>query len=208
MNWRRGILLSAIHLVIAGSIISWEEARLYKQEHHARADTALSLRMAAFQEEVEFDPCNGGYVDYFTTPAERIVKTANLPAWSLVQWRTPCPRRWTLAGLIRSKAGLEPMQQDLVLALILCILVPIQWLLIGGFPLAKPNRWWAEPGATITICAAVAVVLIPVSLIDRSGIGAFAVELPMLVALLAWFWLFGQLIWNALRFGWARVFPA
>ena len=196
-------MLATIHFVIAASLISWEELPYYRQEHVSRTGIAAYLMTVAWQEEPEmpnFDPCDGGFVDYFTTPAERIVQLANLPVWSLVQWRIPCPSRWTLAGALHAKSHLEPLQEDFALASILCILVPIQWFLIGGIPLLRPRWWWSEPGAVITIYAAVAIALIP--LMDPYGTVGFAAEFPMLVALLAWLWWLGLFIWKVLQSGW------
>ena len=205
MNWRRGLLLATIHFVIAASLISWEELRYYRQEHGPRTGIAASLRTVAWQEvpvpEMQnIDPCNGVIVDHFTTPAERILQVTNLPVWSLIQWRIPCPSRWTLSRALRAKSHLGPQQEDFALALILCILVPIQWFLIGGIPLLRPRWWWSEPGAIITIYAAVAIALIPLT--DPYGTIGFAAEFPMLVALLAWLWWLGLLIWKVLQSGW------
>ena len=92
MNWRRGISLAAIHLVIAGALMSWEEFRFYRQERGVPNGISASLRTVAWQEGPEmpiFDPCKDGVVDYFTTPAEIIVQQANLPAMFFVGWRVP-----------------------------------------------------------------------------------------------------------------------
>jgi hypothetical protein len=83
----------------------------------------------------------------------------------------------------------------------LCLFIAMQWFLMGGFPLVRTQKWWADPGAFITTCAVLAgsIALIPV--VD--GIA----RLPALLAMLAWLWWFGLLIWKTLQFGW-RMIPA
>jgi hypothetical protein len=78
----------------------------------------------------------------------------------------------------------------------LCLLIAIQWFLMGGFPLVRTQKWWADPGAFITACTALAggITLIP-------AIGEVA-RLPALIAMLAWLWWFGLLVWRTLQFGW------
>jgi hypothetical protein len=78
----------------------------------------------------------------------------------------------------------------------LCLFIFMQWFLVGGFPLVRSQKWWADPGAFITACAVLAgaIALIPV-------VDGFA-KLPALIAMLAYLWWFGLLVWKTLQFGW------
>jgi len=75
---------------------------------------------------------------------------------------------------------------------------------VGGYPLVRPRRWWLEPGAFITACtlpAALASLLIPPAWDLRFPIVDGIAMVPAVVAMLAWLWWFGLLIWKAIRFG-------
>jgi hypothetical protein len=78
----------------------------------------------------------------------------------------------------------------------LCLFIAVQWFLMGGFPLVRTQKWWAEPGSFITACAVLAgvIALIPVF----EGIA----RLPALIAMLVFLLWFGLLIWRILQFGW------
>jgi len=78
----------------------------------------------------------------------------------------------------------------------LCLFIAMQWFLIGGFPLVRSRKWWADPGSFMTACAVLAgaVALIPV-------VDGFA-RLPASIAGLAWLWWFGLLIWKMIQFAW------
>jgi hypothetical protein len=78
----------------------------------------------------------------------------------------------------------------------LCVFIAVQWFLMGAFPLVRTRKWWADPGAFITACAALAgaIALIP-------KVGDFA-RLPVSIAMLAWLWWFVLLVWKTLQFGW------
>jgi hypothetical protein len=78
----------------------------------------------------------------------------------------------------------------------LCLFIAIQWFFMGGFPLVRTQKWWADPGSFITGCAVFAgtIALIPV-------VDALA-KLPALIGMLAYFWWFGLLNWRTLQFGW------
>ena len=205
MNWRRGLLLASIHFVIAGSLVSLEEFRSYRYEKHTQASTNVVLKPVVFEEEtVTFDPCNGGFVDG-VSPGERIVQFTNLPVWSLVQWRNPCPARWTIAGMLRANSHLKLWEEDVALGIILCVLIPIQWLFVGGTSPVRPRRWWMEPDALITICAVTsAAVTIPFLLFDWPD-PDFIATLPMLIVLFAWLWWLCLIAWGAFKAITARI---
>ena len=40
----------------------------------------------------------------------------------------------------------------------LCGLIALQWILVGGFPLIHPRRWFWEPGALMTICTCTGIL--------------------------------------------------
>jgi hypothetical protein len=78
----------------------------------------------------------------------------------------------------------------------LCLMIAIQWFLIGGFPLRQPGRWWDEPGAFITANNFVAACIAIIPVID--GLARF----PALIALVGWLWWFGLLVWIPARWAW------
>ena len=47
MNWRRGLLLAGIHLVVAGTLIVWMEARDAQFLRDSQESTAEAAREAA-----------------------------------------------------------------------------------------------------------------------------------------------------------------
>jgi hypothetical protein len=202
MNWRRGLFLAGAHFVLGTLLISWHEWHSWKLEQGEQIHSAVFLEGAAWQEgqTVEFDPCNGGFVDYAVSPEERVVQFANLPVWMATGWGLPCPARWTLAGLLqRTRHSRPAIRQDLFLAASLCILIPVEWLLVGGLPLVRTRRWVGEPGALISVCSAIACVLVFFSWIGGyRNVGRVA-EFPMLVVPLAWVWWLTLFSWKSLR---------
>ena len=66
---------------------------------------------------------------------------------------------------------------------------------MGGFPLVRTRKWWADPGSFITARAVLAgaIALIPV-------IDGFA-RLPALIAMLTMLWWLGLLVWQTLQIG-------
>jgi hypothetical protein len=217
MNWRRGLLLAGINLAVAVPMILMMEARdqqyaLTSEEIMAKApnedapkppeltnpeSTQASPDQA--EQTVSFDPCSM-WVEY---PIQVVVvQGADLPSLVLAGWGNDCPPHWSLAGRLRGKMTWPPtpmwMETQRKIDAGLCLLIAIQWFLIGAFPLVRSRKWWADPGAFITACAVLAggVELIP--FIHE------AARLPALIATLAWFWWFGLLIWKALQFLWRR----
>jgi hypothetical protein len=201
MNWRRGLLLAAIHLAIAVPIISWHVWRSYHQERGIISTSSLT-KPAVWQEEpttVPFNPCNGGLVDYYIRPSQIVVMYANFPAWLIIGMGTPCPLRWTLAGVLHERWPSNLFRTELVLSVSLCALIPVQWLLVAGFPLIRPGRWWAEPGALITACTACSAVLLSIGstvLAPAYGVLSLISEFLMVFCVLAWLWWFGLLLWR------------
>jgi hypothetical protein len=86
-----------------------------------------------------------------------------------------------------------PTQRRADVAMIL--LIALQWFLLGGFPLIKPSRWWAEPGIIITAGTVLSGLLV---LIPKNELAS----VPMLLAWFAWPWWFGLPVWKTVRAGW------
>lgn len=195
MNWRRGLLFAGIHLVIAGTLIAWHEAALQKGSLAFVQTKGLTYMP---------DPCGAGFMENELDSSQRtIVSFANFPAASLTGWIFPCPSgTWTLAGRFESTFGYDTFKLDLRIAIIMSALVPIQWILIGGFPLVDPRRWWMEPGVLITICTALSLLLVLTPASHEIS------PLPMLFAVLAWLYWFSLLIWKILRSGWRLLIPS
>jgi hypothetical protein len=202
MNWRRGLLLAGIHVAVGTVLIYWQERRIYHEERGDAGASKVSFRFASWQEEptVNFDPCHGGFVEYYVPPAQRVVQSANMPAWILTGWGNPCPSRFTLAGILETERRSDPLRAEMIIAISLGLLIPIQWLLVGAFPLLQPRRWWAEPGAFITLTTVLSAVLAIPSMIN-SDIG-YALELPLLFIPFAWLWWFGLLLWKPAYLAW------
>jgi hypothetical protein len=199
MNWRRGLLLAGIHLVVAGSLLVWQESDYWHDIKSERPKPSQArVELAAFQEEqsVSFNPCGdeGGFVDGWS-PQGEVSEAANLPITMLTGWHTPCTSPGPLGSIVEKRLHRTRTSEILILA-ILCVLVALEWLIVGGFPLIQPRLWWLEPGAFITICtlAGTALALIPYT--------APVTFVSAHLAALAWLWWFGLLAWKTLRSTW------
>lgn len=215
MNWRRGILLSAINLAVAVPMVIIMEARdekdaLSPQEIMSKTimtdppkppePSTSEPRQASAEDTgqaVSFDMC-GMWGHY---PAHVVVlQGADMPSLALAGWEQDCPPHWSLAGRLRGKRTWPPtplwMETQRKIDLGLCLFVVAQWFLIGAFPLSQSKKWWADPGSFITFCtvSAGSIAMFP-------AIDAIA-RLPAFAAMLAWYWLIGLLIWRILQFGW------
>jgi hypothetical protein len=207
MNWRRGILFAAIHLVMAASLLIWEESESWRFIRSEQlGPSSARVELAAFQEEGEtigFNPCaDEGFIDGEMSPQETISGMANLPIALLTGWHQPCKSPVLLDSMVES--WLSSMDRtrfhrtrgsEVLILVVLCVLVAIEWLFVGGFPLTHSRFWWLEPGAFITACtlAGTAVATVPHV--------AFLSVFPATMAGCAWLWWFGLLIWKALQFG-------
>jgi hypothetical protein len=211
MQWRRGLLLAGIHLAVAVPLIVMLEARDEASMREDSDDHAPPAWIASDpllkdapsgdgSQTVTFEPCST-WADYATE--EWVAWFANLPAMTLSGWRQMCPPRWTLAG--RLNVGYSWLQSPSAIAShrkVDCgfgLLIALQWVLVGAFPLIRPKRWWAEPGAFITCCAVIGFGLALIRPIE-----GFA-RLPALLAAFAWFWWFGLLVWKTSRFAWRVI---
>ncbi len=197
MNWRRGLLLAGIHLAVAVPLILTLEARdaeFLRNRHITMTPPAQASPPAAQEgETVSFSPY-GMWVHY--PPQTYIVQVANLPAFVLTGWRMESPAHWTLAGRLQADWEHRTVELQSRVDKGLILLIAIQWFLVGGFPLVRPLRWWAEPGILITIGAVASGLLV---LIPGADVGA---TIPVLIAWFAWLWWFGLLVWRSARAGW------
>ncbi|MGA3373657.1 MAG: hypothetical protein ABSC48_18060 [Terracidiphilus sp.] len=217
MNWRRGLLLAGINLAVAVPMILMMEARdqkyaLTQEEIMAKAawkdapkppepptPEPSQANSEQAEQTVSFIPVPCSMWVHYSVQ-ETVLQSADLPSVALAGWGGDCPPRWSLAGRLREKMTWPPtplwMETQRKIDAGLCLFIAIQWFLIGGFPLVRTQKWWANPGSFITACAVLAgaIALIPV-------VDTFA-RLPALIAMLAWFWWFGLLVWKALQFGW------
>jgi hypothetical protein len=221
MNWRRGLLLAGINLAVAVPMILMMEARdreyaLTQEEIMAKAaredaprppETSTPEPHQASPEQAEeavsvnFDPCAMWGFHY---PVQVVVvQAADMPSVALAGWEDVCPPHWSLAGRLREKRTWPPtplwMETQRKIDAGLCLLIAIQWFLMGGFPLVRTEKWLADPGSMITTCAVLAgaFALIPVV----HGVA----RLPALIAMLAWLWWFGLLVWKMYQFGWRML---
>jgi len=216
MNWRRGLLLAGINLAVAVPMILMMEARdqeyaLTQEEIMAKAAMKDAPRPPGpptpepskvgpeqTEETVSFDPCTmwGGHYPLQVV----VVRATEIPSAVLAGWNDDCPPNWSLAGRLRGKMTWPPtplwMATQRKIDAGLCLLIAMQWFLMGGFPLVQTHKWWADPGAFITACAVVAGAIALVPVIDD-----FA-RLPAGIAMLAFLWWFCLLVWKTVHFGW------
>jgi hypothetical protein len=80
----------------------------------------------------------------------------------------------------------------------LTVLLFLQWLLVGAFPLGKLEKWWADPAVFISGCTIVGTFCALIPPIEEAArlLAAFAV--------VGWLYWFGLLVWTTLRFGWRQ----
>jgi hypothetical protein len=213
MNWRRGLLLAGINLAAAVPMVCLLAARdaeflrdREQTELTPKAQVSVAIlnrrnaaRMVRTQEEqiVGFNPCE--LWDHY--PAQMfVVQFGNLPAFILTQWRVDCPPEWSVAAAlgvhVAGRISEENFKAMRRVDLALCLLIAIQWFLIGSFPLVRPERWWAEPGAFITACTVVASIIALAPVVDGLA------KLPALVAFFGWMWWLGLLIWKPVHLAW------
>jgi len=213
MNWRRGLLLAGINLTVAVSMILMMEARdqkyaLTQEEIMAKGaprppepptpkPAPASPEQA--EETVSFDPCGCGF-----TIRSRLL-------WC----KQPIcrPSHWPGGGCLPSAlvtCGETTRKKDLAANAIVvgnaaqdrCRPVPVHRHSVvshGRLPLVRTRKWWADPGSFITACAVLAGATALIPVIDEVA------RLPALIAMLAWLWWFGLLVWKTLQFGWRMI---
>jgi hypothetical protein len=210
MQWRRGLAFAAVHLIVAFSIAAAIEADDYAmgRDHYSQyvppaqkppiAPTPSSN--SATDNAPDFSIC--GMTDQ-TSPRERIIAFANLPAAFFTGWRMPCPPSWTVSGMLIGTSWEHPTPTGLAkqrtVDAILILLVAIQWLLIGGFPLRPYEKLIRDPATLITACTAAAAIVSFVPPID------FLVNLFVLIAAVTWLYWLALLAWKLLRITASRI---
>jgi hypothetical protein len=199
-------VLAGLNLVVALPLILWVESmdRVYVRDYYAPrakvAEIPAAPPAAAHGSEDEASPINpcGMLVDY--PLQEKIVQLAYMPASVATGWRVACRPRWSLSARFhlsgwgpRTPSSIaKERKADIGLLLSICVL----WILVGSFPLRRPEKQWQEPGMFITICAVVSVALVFIPFLEGLA------EVSALFAGLGWFWWLGLLVWTVVRSGW------
>lgn len=218
MKWRRGLLLAGINLLAAMPLILMMESRdaQYLRDNSQESKAAASMSVSKQgeftnsepanvgkeqeEETVTFDFC-GAWVHY--PVQDDVVRFGNIPATALTEWRIMCSDKWSLSGMLHVGNNWAPTAATVAaqkqVDLGLCVLIVIQWFLVGSFPLLQTKKWWSEPGMFITLCTVVATGIALFPVVDNIA------RLPALIAALAWFWWFGLFVWKTVRFGWIRT---
>jgi hypothetical protein len=190
MQWRRGILFAAVHLtVVLPIVVSLEidDAAMLRRQHERFKLPAVPVPAASASEPAadtdSIDMCS--LIDQYS-PREDIVGIANPFAISVTEWRAFCPPRWSISGMLISNAW-APLTsarfaKERIVDVIFVLLIAVQWLLIGGFPLRPHRELWGDPATQITACTVAAGVLSFVPNVEQFC------TLPMFYALAAWFW--------------------
>lgn len=161
MNWRRGIVFAAIHTVIAGSLLVWQESKTWR---YIRNDWNHPVPLPVTAPDSDpalgpnFNPCEGWIWDGPLSPTEQILSLANLPIEIVTEGHRPCNTPTRLDRMVQSRYH-KTRNSEILILLFLGSMIAAQWFLIGAFPLDLNNRWWLEPGALITLSIPVAVAL-------------------------------------------------
>jgi hypothetical protein len=198
MQWRRGCLLAAVNLTTAIPLIlymEWQDARYTK----ACLEPAV-VEAAQESATVPFDPCQGMWASY--PPQEQVVQFGNVPVFIVTAWRMECPPRWSVAGMLHINDAPSTYARRIAqkrFDLIFCVLIALQWFLLGSFPLTPPTAWWREPGMLITLCTALATCIALIAPIDVLA------RLLALAAFLAWLYWGFVAAYRALRFAWKHT---
>jgi hypothetical protein len=209
MNWRRGLLLAGINVAVALPMIGilasreaqfrreWKEAAPTGQTSRLSRPAVAALVRVQEEQTVSFNPC----LLWGHPPVQvSVVQMGNLPAFAITQWRVDCPAKWSIAGLLGvddsgflSDHNFRAMRR---VDVALCILIAIQWFLIGAFPTINAHRWWSEPDVFITLCTAMGSGIALITAIEFFG------RLPAVIAFFAWLWYFLLLLWKPVHLAW------
>jgi hypothetical protein len=167
-QWRRGLVLAGVHLAICVPLIVWEEASRWdwvrSQENLPPLELARpvpppppdAVKPVDEVEAVWFSPC--GMWQHIPWQG-RVIVFGELPAAAFSQWGEPCPPIWSLAGLVGvGWPNRDSRRKEIEFSIGMCSLIALQWILVGGFPLIRPRRWFWEPGALITICTCTGIL--------------------------------------------------
>jgi hypothetical protein len=210
MQWRRGFAFTAVHLVVAFSIVAAIEADDFAmwRDHYSRflppaqkpSIAPNSSGNSVSDNILDINIC--GMIDE-TSPRERIIGFADLPAAFLTGWRMPCPPHWTVSGMLIGTTWEHPtptrLAKQRTVDAILLALVAIQWLLIGGFPLRPNEKLIRDPATLITACSAIAAIVSFIPQIDLLA------SLFCLIAGITWLYWLAILAWKLLRITASRI---
>jgi hypothetical protein len=205
MNWRRGLVLAGIHLVIAGVSFVRDEVPYWPMINRAASHAETPpLRLAAFQEQGWPDHvCDFGIYDSGPSFFANVVSAANLPITVAIGWHSPCmpqEQRSRITNWMERVFGGNTRHAEIAADVCLCIGVFIEWMLIGGFPRIRPRHRWLEPSVLITFCAALGAVTGLTSLYEFS-------KLLMLAITVLWLWYFALLLWKPVHLAWQSTLP-
>ena len=145
MNWRRGLLLAGIHLVIASASFAHDEVNYWPlvKPVASRMETP-NLRLAAFQEGGwPGKVCDFGIYDSGPSTFAVVVSAANLPLALATGWHSPCmpqEQRSPITNRMERIFGGNTRRAEIAADVFLCGGVFIQWMLVGSFPLIRPRR--------------------------------------------------------------------
>jgi hypothetical protein len=216
MNWRRGLLLAGIHLAVAVPLIIWQEARDWPYLHTEwKPAQRPVLPPPAPQEDgtVTFSPCGM----WRSIPARtNVLVIGELPASVAVGIGEDCPPIWTVTGALRAALDTPPFRSnrtaEVSIAASFCVLIAVQWVLLGAFPFVHPDRWWLEPGAFITACSVASGALLLVvgafylaisgSLAGADRFPSSLANLPAFASFLCWLYWICLLVWKMFRTAW------
>ena len=205
MNWRRGLLLAAIHLSIATATFVREDIRFWPSMSAGEPHVGQpQMRLAAFQEQqVPSTACDEGIYDVGPSALVNVVAMANLPVAIATGWHYPCmPRsqRSRITVLMESSFGGNTRRATVAAEAFQCSTILVLWILIGGFPLIRPRRRWLEPSVLITGCTILG------SAIAASRYFEFY-KIFMLALAVLWLWYFLLLLWKPVHLAWQSTLP-
>ena len=167
------------------------------QSDKSLAPTSDPLENAADGASFDLDFCH--MTDLYS-PREEILLIANWPAGLVTDWRNPCPSLWSISGMMISTTWQRPtpasQAKQRYVDWIFLLLISIQWLFIGGFPLRPHKLLRYDPATFITLFTVLAAALSLIPEVDHTA------TLPSFFALIAWLWWFALLAWKLLRSGW------
>jgi hypothetical protein len=157
-HWRRGLVLAGLRLLICIPLIVVEESHVWDwagAQENWRPHRAPVVQPGE-GETVSFSPCD--LWSHMDLP-QRIVVMGELPAAEVSGWGQFCPPVWTPAGWVGAGwPGRGSRRAAVESSIAMCGLIALQWILVGGFPLIHPRKWYWEPGALITICTCTGIL--------------------------------------------------
>ena len=152
---------------------------------------------------------------------ERILDSAELPVAIISGWESNCPTGWTTAGMIGINVKHHTRAQEIGSSAIFCMLIAIQWIVVGGMPLVQPRRWWwLEPGACNTACSLLNISLVLIAELNTAlggakqmanvemlyaFVGFSTIAIVFLIDFIWVVWLV-LLLWKSGRSGWKYAF--